>query len=87
MIIQKRWIEFVKQFIQFNFNNEFNSNAPYRDYPFRLVETATQISDYDGDAERYFNLVRLNNILIDLSRDMWDYISRDYFKKENKEKI
>lgn len=79
------WIKFVKQFIQFNFNSEF-SDCPHQDYPFRLIEISTQISDYDGDAERYFNSVRFNNVLIDLSRDMWDYISRDYFKKESKEK-
>jgi len=44
-------------------------------------QTTTQIEHYDGLAELFDNLGRINTILIDLSRDMWSYISLDYFKQ------
>jgi len=40
----------------------------------------TQINHYDGPAAIFQNLERVNTILIDLCRDMWQYISMDYFK-------
>ena len=42
----------------------------------------TQIAHYDDIAEYYQMIIRLNTILIDLCRDVWTYISFDYFKQE-----
>lgn len=44
----------------------------------------TQIDHYDNLAAVFDNMKRLNTILIDLSRDMWTYISMDYFKQQVK---
>ena len=46
--------------------------------------TTTQIEHYDVMAEYFDALKRLNTILIDLSRDIWLYISMDYFKQKIK---
>ncbi len=51
---------------------------------FRL-RTTTQIEHYDNLAAFFDNLKRINTILTDLSRDMWTYISMDYFKQKIKE--
>jgi len=42
----------------------------------------TQISHYDHFAALFDNLARINTILIDFARDMWTYISMDYFKQK-----
>jgi adenylosuccinate lyase len=42
-------------------------------------QTTTQIEHYDGLASLFDLLKRINTILIDLARDMWTYISMDYF--------
>jgi len=42
----------------------------------------TQISHYDHLAAIMQNIGRINTILIDLCRDMWTYISMDYFKQK-----
>jgi adenylosuccinate lyase len=47
-------------------------------------QTTTQIEHYDYLAAFFDNLKRINTILIDLNRDMWTYISMDYFKQEIK---
>ena len=44
----------------------------------------TQISNYDNFAAVFDNLRRLNNIVIDLDRDFWTYISMSYFKQKIK---
>ena len=44
----------------------------------------TQISNYDNFAALFDNLRRLNNIIIDLDRDFWTYISMTYFKQKIK---
>jgi len=44
-------------------------------------QTTTQIEHYDGLAALFDNISRINTILIDLSRDIWSYISLDYFKQ------
>jgi adenylosuccinate lyase len=41
----------------------------------------TQIEHYDNFAAQCDALKRINNILIDLDRDMWAYISMNYFKQ------
>jgi adenylosuccinate lyase len=45
----------------------------------------TQIEHYDNLAALFDNLKRINTILIDLSRDIWQYVSMDYFKQKIKE--
>ncbi|MEG2060591.1 MAG: adenylosuccinate lyase [Alistipes sp.] len=44
----------------------------------------TQIEHYDNLAAIFDNLKRINTILIDLCRDMWTYISMEYFKQQIK---
>lgn len=48
-------------------------------------DVTTQISNYDNQAAIFDNLKRINTILIDLDRDMWTYISMNYFKQKLKE--
>ncbi len=48
-------------------------------------QTTTQIEHYDNLAAAFDNLKRINTILIDLARDIWTYISLDYFKQKIKE--
>ncbi|HCT94399.1 MAG: adenylosuccinate lyase [Bacteroidetes bacterium GWE2_39_28] len=50
-----------------------------RSYP------TTQIEHYDHLAALFDNLKRINNILIDFCRDMWTYISMEYFRQKIKE--
>ena len=49
-----------------------------RSYP------TTQIEHYDNLAALFQGLMRVNNILIDFSRDVWQYISMNYFKQKIK---
>lgn len=42
----------------------------------------TQIEHYDNLAAHFDAMRRINNILIDFCRDMWTYISMDYFKQK-----
>ncbi|HJA14366.1 MAG TPA: adenylosuccinate lyase [Candidatus Butyricimonas faecavium] len=44
----------------------------------------TQISNYDNFAAVFDNLRRINNIVLDLDRDFWTYISMTYFKQKIK---
>ena len=44
----------------------------------------TQIEHYDNLAAIFDNMKRIDTILIDLSRDMWMYISEEYFKQQIK---
>ncbi len=44
----------------------------------------TQIEHYDNLAAIFDGLKRINTILIDLARDMWTYISMEYFKQRIK---
>ena len=45
----------------------------------------TQIEHYDNMAAFFDALKRINTILIDLARDMWSYISMEYFRQRIKE--
>jgi adenylosuccinate lyase len=45
----------------------------------------TQIEHYDNLAALFDNLKRINTILIDFSRDVWQYVSMNYFKQKIKE--
>ncbi|MFK8268357.1 adenylosuccinate lyase [Capnocytophaga cynodegmi] len=44
----------------------------------------TQIEHYDNLASLFDALKRINTILIDFNRDIWTYISMDYFKQKIK---
>jgi adenylosuccinate lyase len=48
-------------------------------------QTTTQIEHYDNLAALFHNYARINTILIDLCRDIWSYVSMDYFKQKIKE--
>lgn len=63
-----------------NFANNFVNKilGLHRSYP------TTQIEHYDHFAAYCDALKRINNILIDLDRDIWTYISMDYFKQKIK---
>jgi adenylosuccinate lyase len=43
----------------------------------------TQIEPHDYLAEVFANLMRINTILIDFNRDMWSYISLNYFQQKS----
>lgn len=63
------WVQFGNKFV----NNQLGlSRSQY----------TTQIEHYDNFAAHCDGLKRINNILIDLSRDVWTYISTDYFKQQ-----
>ena len=63
---------------------EFADN--FLDNTFRLKrqQTTTQIEHYDNLAALLDNISRINTILIDFSRDIWSYVSMDYFKQKIK---
>jgi len=64
-----------------SFGNDFVNNV------LGLIrsQTTTQIEHYDHLAGLFHNYARINTILIDLCRDIWTYISMDYFKQKLKE--
>ncbi|OFY60543.1 MAG: adenylosuccinate lyase [Bacteroidetes bacterium RBG_13_42_15] len=63
------WISFANNFV-----NEVLGLQ--RSFP------TTQIEHYDNLAALFDNLRRINTILIDLARDMWQYISMEYFRQK-----
>ena len=48
------------------------------------LQYTTQIEHYDNLAAQFDSLKRINNILIDFCRDIWAYVSMDYFKQKSK---
>lgn len=63
------------------FSNNFVNNILGLD----RSQLTTQIENYDQLANLFDCLKRINTILLDLDRDMWTYISMDYFKQKLKE--
>lgn len=63
-----------------NFANNFVNNTLQID----RSQTTTQIEHYDNAAALFDALKRINSIILDLDRDMWTYISMDYFKQKIK---
>ena len=61
--------------------NEFVENI----LGLQRLQYTTQIEHYDNLAAHFDAIKRINNILIDLSRDIWTYISMDYFKQKTKQ--
>ncbi len=69
---QVDWIEFSNRFLS-------------QKLGLMRQQTTTQIEHYDNMAAYFDALKRINNILLDLDRDIWTYISMDYFKQQIKE--
>ena len=62
-----KWEEFANSFV----NHVLNLDRS---------QITTQIEHYDNMAALFDNLKRINTILLDLSKDIWAYISMEYFK-------
>lgn len=62
--------------------SDFGNNFVKNYLGLKRSEPTTQIEHYDHLAARFDNLKRINTILIDLSRDVWQYISMNYFKQK-----
>lgn len=63
-----------------NFGNEFLESK----LGIERQQYTTQIEHYDTLAAHFDAIKRINTILIDLSRDIWSYVSMDYFKQKIK---
>lgn len=68
---QINWVEFSNQLV----NNTLGLDR---------AQHTTQIEHYDQFAAQCDALKRINNIIIDLDRDIWTYISKNYFKQKIK---
>jgi adenylosuccinate lyase len=66
------WLKFADEFV--------NSGLGLK-----RSKITTQIDHYDNLASLFHGMARINNILTDLSKDMWSYISMNYFKQKIKE--
>jgi adenylosuccinate lyase len=66
------WVEFGNDFVK-------DILGLQRSHP------TTQIEHYDHLAALFDGLKRINTILIDFSRDVWQYVSMNYFKQKIKE--
>jgi len=62
------------------FADQFISGA----FGLKRLQTTTQIEHYDYLAAYFDNLKRINTILIDFCRDVWTYISMEYFRQKIK---
>ncbi len=65
------WNEFADKFVE-------EKLGLSRSFP------TTQIEHYDNLAALFHGMMRVNTILIDFSRDVWQYISMNYFKQKIK---
>ena len=68
---KRNWVELANEFVEDRLG-------------LQRMQFTTQIEHYDYFAAHFDNLKRINNILIDMSRDIWTYISMDYFKQKTK---
>ncbi|HEY0770984.1 MAG TPA: adenylosuccinate lyase, partial [Sphingobacteriaceae bacterium] len=64
---------------------EFGNNFVNGTLQLNRSQFTTQIEHYDNFAAQCDALKRINNIILDLNRDMWTYISMNYFKQKIKE--
>lgn len=53
-----------------------------RSFELDRSQTTTQIEHYDNTAALFDALKRINSIVIDVNRDLWTYISMDYFQQK-----
>jgi adenylosuccinate lyase len=68
---KRNWVELGNEFVEDRLG-------------LQRMQFTTQIEHYDYFAAHFDTLKRINNILIDMSRDIWTYISMDYFKQKTK---
>ncbi|HEY0039258.1 MAG TPA: adenylosuccinate lyase, partial [Flavisolibacter sp.] len=68
---KKDWITFANEFVDDILG-------------LQRLQFTTQIEHYDNLAASFDSLKRINTIMIDFCRDMWTYISMDYFKQKIK---
>lgn len=61
---------------------EFGKNFLEKDLGIRRQEWTTQIENYDDMAGLFHAFSRINTIFTDLCRDIWQYISMEYFKQK-----
>lgn len=66
------WVDFSNRFV----NQQLGLNRS---------QLTTQIEHYDNLAALFDVFKRINTIILDLDRDMWTYISMEYFKQKLKE--
>jgi adenylosuccinate lyase len=64
---------------------EFSNNFVNDTLGLDRAQHTTQIEHYDQFAAQCDALKRINNIIIDMDRDIWAYISKNYFKQKIKE--
>lgn len=69
---KKDWVQFANKFVN-------------KTLKLSRSQYTTQIEHYDNLAALFDNLKRINTIYIDMDRDMWQYISMNYFKQRIKE--
>ncbi|MCL2132456.1 MAG: adenylosuccinate lyase, partial [Lentimicrobiaceae bacterium] len=62
----------------------FANNFLSKQLKLNRYQTTTQIEHYDTMAAYFDAIKRINTILLDLNRDVWTYISMDYFKQKVK---
>lgn len=62
--------------------NAFANDFLYAYLDLERSQFTTQIEHYDNLAAVFHAMSRINTILIDLCRDIWTYISMDYFKQK-----
>lgn len=65
---QINWHDFARQFVE-------QTLGLKRSFP------TTQIEHYDNLAALFHAMIRIHTILVDLCRDMWTYISMEYFRQ------
>ncbi len=63
-----------------NLANDFVENV----LGLQRLQFTTQIEHYDNLAAHFDCIKRINNILIDFCRDIWTYVSMEYFKQKTK---
>ncbi|MDP1839352.1 MAG: adenylosuccinate lyase [Reyranella sp.] len=76
------WLAFAHSFAE-GLNADDAHKGPR--VPVALNEVTTQIEPHDTYAEMFDNLRRINTILLDLSQDMWRYISDGWVTQKPKE--
>lgn len=69
---------------QYNWK-EFGNNFVAEKLGLQREAWTTQISNYDNLAALFDATKRINTIMLDLNRDIWQYISMEYFKQKIKE--
>ncbi|MGH2645688.1 MAG: adenylosuccinate lyase, partial [Chitinophagaceae bacterium] len=63
---------------------KFADNFVNKNLELSRTRLTTQIEPYDNLSSQFDALKRINNIFIDFCRDMWTYISMEYFKQKIK---